>query len=211
MRARLSNAHYRGTSRYDRRVLEIDHAICFLPSPSIDLSQFTVEPGRVHTGQGTRNVRVMFERNYLELIWIEHPGEVLARGLDFVARCARPASACPFGLVVRGAIPPEHRARFAPYELPDAPGVVLQLLTSQPVAAPFLAVFETADLAAMWPGRRVAPGYLEHPCGAMYIRHATFTAREPLPFPVSGVTCVAGEPRLELELGALTVSYCGVD
>src|SRR5690242_18442817 len=106
-----------------------------MPSPDVDLAGFTIGPGRVHTGQGTRNLRVVFDGNYLEIAWVEHPEEVAARGLDFVARCARPATGYPFGCVLRGAIPDALRPRFKPYPLPDAPGVVLQILAHQPVDA----------------------------------------------------------------------------
>src|SRR5262249_46173878 len=140
-------------------MLELDHAICFVPArDALALYGFAIEPGRVHTGQGTRNVRVVFDRNYLEVVWIAHPDEVTARGLDFVARCARPATAVPFGCVLRGAIPASARALFRPYELPDAPGFVLQLLAHQPLDAPFVAVFEL-DLAARR-AHRTDPQYL---------------------------------------------------
>ncbi len=108
--------------------LELDHAIHFLPGPAVELSGFTLGPGRVHTGQGTRNARVLFETSYLELLWIEHPDEVAARGLDFALRCAREPAAVPFGCVLRGAIPDRARDAFVPYQLPDAPQITLQLL-----------------------------------------------------------------------------------
>src|SRR6185503_19164356 len=124
-------------------MLELDHVIHFVPGKdAADLTGYSPGPGRVHTGQGTRNVRVLFERNYLEVVWVEHPDLVVARGLDFVARCARPATATPFGCVLRGEIPAADRARFVPYELPDAPGVILQLLAEQTADAPFVGVFE---------------------------------------------------------------------
>ncbi len=183
--------------------------IRFVPGPeAADLSGFTIEPGRVHTGQGTRNVRVVFDRNYLEIAWIEHPGEVFARGLDFVGRCARPYTAYPFGCVLRGTIPAPDRARFVPYELPDAPGVVLQLLATQPADAPFLAVFEVAAGKDRWPAHRTSPVYLTHPNGATRIVRATFTCPGPPPFhELDDLRFVSGEPRLDLDLGGIERSY----
>jgi hypothetical protein len=190
-------------------VLELDHVIRFVPArEAVDLTGFTVEPGRVHTGQGTRNVRVIFDRNYLEILWVEHPDEVVAQGLDFIGRCARPATAYPFGCVLRGTIPPAESARFVPYQLPDAPGVVLQRLAAQPPDAPFIAIFEMTDREAAWPAPRVAPGYLAHPNGATRIVRATFTCSVPPPLAdLADVRFASGEPCLDLDLGSVAVTY----
>jgi hypothetical protein len=184
-------------------VLELDHVIHFVPSEdAADLTGYSPGPGRVHTGQGTRNMRVLFERNYLEVVWVEDPDEVGARGLDFVARCARPATATPFGCVLRGEIAAADRARFAPYELPDAPGVILQILAEQTAGAPFVAVFEVADREARWPLRQFGPDLPGHPCGATRIVRAKITAPELPPITdVADVSFALGEPRLHLDLG----------
>jgi hypothetical protein len=190
-------------------VLELDHVICFVAArETLDLTGFTVEPGQVHTGQGTRNVRVLFERSYLEVAWIEHADEVSARGLDFVGRCARPYTAYPFGCVLRGEIPVSARARFVPYPLPDAPGVVLQLLAEQPPDAPFVGVFEAADREARWPARRASPAYLVHPNGATRLACATFwcPARPPIE-DLADVRFASGEARLDLDFGSIEASY----
>lgn len=181
---------------YAAAMLELDHVIQFLPGPATELAGFEVAPGRVHTGQGTRNARVVFEASYLELVWIEHPDEVVARGLDFVARCARPA-ACPFGCVLRGQMPEALRPHFRPYELPDAPGLVLQLLEPQPEDAPFVAVFEAATAGRITPGA--------HPNGAARITRVTFAAPvRPAVADALGVPelrFTVGAPRLAIELG----------
>ena len=184
-------------------MLELDHVIHFVPGEdAADLTGFAQGPGRVHTGQGTRNVRVLFERNYLEVAWVEHPDEVAARGLDFVARCARPATATPFGCVLRGQIPERDRALFVPCELPDAPGVVLHLLAAQTPGAPFVAVFVVDDCEARWPSRHVGSDLPLHPCGATQLVRVKIAAPE-LP-PISQVADVAfalGAPRLHLDMG----------
>lgn len=185
--------------------LEIDHVIYFLPARQ-DVPGFTIGPGRVHTGQGTRNVRIFFERNYLELLWIEKPEEVVQHGLDFIARCARPATACPFGCVLRGTISDAQRGLFRPYPLPDAPQFVLQLLADQPTDAPFLAVFETTDLAGAWPARRGIAGPTTHANGATSIERATFTAGATLPFELPELHFERGPARLDLQLGTAAVS-----
>jgi hypothetical protein len=189
-------------------VLELDHVIRFVPEgDAAYVAGFTPGPGRVHTGQGTRNMRVMFDRNYLEVAWIEKAEEVAARGLDFAGRCARPATAVPFGCVLRGAIAEAERALFVPYELPDAPGVVLQLWAQQTADAPFVAVFEVADCAARWPSRHVGPALAAHPNGATRIVRATLSAPVVPPIAAADVRFVAGPPRLELDLGGVEVAY----
>lgn len=186
-------------------MLALDHVIWFLPGPTTELAGFEVAPGRIHTGQGTRNTRVVFEASYLELVWIEHPDEVVARGLDFVARCARPATACPFGCVLRGAVPDALRPQLRPYPLPDAPGMVLQLLDPQPAGAPFLAVFEAATANRLTAGT--------HPSGATRITRATFRAPErPALADALGVPALdftRGAPQLALELGDVTLRLDG--
>jgi len=184
-------------------MLELDHVICCVPDQgAFDPTGFTLEPGQVHAGQGTRNVRVMFDRNYLEVLWIDD-AEALARsGLDFAARCVRPARAVPFGCVLRGAIPAELRARFVPYPLPGAPGVVLMRLADQSAEAPFVAVFEVDESEARWPARRFAPDYLVHPGGATRILRATFTCPAPLALgELADVQFAPGPARLDLALG----------
>jgi hypothetical protein len=190
-------------------MLELDHVIRFVPAlEAVDLTGFTMGPRHVHTGQGTCNVRVLFERNYLEIAWVEHAGEVMARGLDFIGRCARPHTAYPFGCVLRGTIPAAAGARFVPYPLPDAPGVVLHLLAAQPADAPFIAVFEVADREARWPARRAAPSDLAHANGATQIVCATFTSPAPPPFEeLADLRFASGAPRLDLDLGGVQVSY----
>jgi hypothetical protein len=146
----------------------------------------------------------MFERNYLEVLWIYDVGELAASGLDVADRCARPYTAYPFGCVLRGTIPEAARARFVPYPLPDAPGVVLQRLAAQPPDAPFIGVFERDDCEAAWPARRVSPGYLAHPNGATRIVRATFACPAPPPIDdLADVRFAAGAPRLDLDLGGI--------
>ncbi|MEO7729533.1 MAG: VOC family protein [Kofleriaceae bacterium] len=183
-------------------MLELDHVICFVADRAeVALSGFAVDGGRVHAGQGTRNVRVLFERSYLEVVWIEVAADVALRGLDFVARCARPATACPFGCVLRGTIPDAARRKLVAYPLPDAPGMVLQILAAQPPEAPFVAVFEAVDLEAMWPRRRMPSAAIAHPGGATRILGATITAAaRPALDDLADLRFAIGAPRLALEL-----------
>ena len=55
--------------------LELDHVMVFVPDPdAIEPGWFPgcrFEPGQRHTGQGTRNRRVVFPRTFIELVWID--------------------------------------------------------------------------------------------------------------------------------------------
>jgi hypothetical protein len=135
---------------------------------------------------------------------IRRPREWAASVRTLPASCARPATAYPFGCVLRGRIPEAVRPRFVPYPLPDAPGVVLQRLAAQPPDAPFIAVFERDDCEAAWPARRAAPDYLVHPNGASRIVRAVLSC--PAPPPIDGfadVQFAIGPPRLDLDLDGI--------
>jgi hypothetical protein len=113
----------------------------------------------------------------------------------------------PFGVVLRGAISEGERALFVPYELPDAPGVVLQLWAQQSAEAPFVAVFEVDDCETRWPSRHVGPELVPHPNGATRVVRATLSAPVVPPMAVADDRFVAGAPRLDLDLGGVEIAY----
>jgi hypothetical protein len=162
--------------------MEIDHLIHFVTGPeAIEglTSKFTLEPGIAHEGQGTRNRRVFFERNYLELLWIDALEDALRTGFGFDVRCdAEKTGACPFGVVLRGPVPEGARALFTTYSPPYAPGFTLLLhrgALADP-SIPFVAAIETGSPEERWPLRRAAPEHLAHPIGARRIERAEFSS-----------------------------------
>jgi hypothetical protein len=194
--------------------LELDHVMVFVPDPAaIEPGWFpgcTFEPGQRHTGQGTRNRRVVFPRTYIELVWIDDPEAHERSGLHFGPRCARETGACPFGVVLRGEVPELDRARFARYVVPaGGPSLLLLAAGLDRPELPFVAVGETARGAV--PGRspshRFDPAFLHHPGGARGIERATVHSRV---LPDLGslrprdVTFLFGEPRLVLEIAGVT-------
>jgi hypothetical protein len=197
--------------RQSAGLLELDHVILFgrgVDDTPLEVAGFTLETGRRHVGQGTRNRRICFGPNYVEILWIEDLAEVAARGLDFEARCAGAPGACRVGVVLRGRLPDDVRDRLTRYELPDAPGVVLHLVPGT-VAAPFVAVFETDDVAAMHPARRIDASFLAHPCGATGIERVAISAAARPALDDVALTDVAfavGTPAVELDLGAGVVA-----
>jgi hypothetical protein len=204
----------RGGGILERMGLELDHVMVFVPDPdAIEPGWFpgcTFEPGQRHTGQGTRNRRVVFSRTYIELVWIDDPEAHERTGLRFGPRCAREAGACPFGVVLRGDVPELDSARFAGYVVPaGGPSLLLLAAALDRPELPFVAVGETARGAVpgRWPSHRFDPAFLHHPSGARGIERATVRSRV-LPdlgsLPPRDVTFLSGEPRLKLEIVGLT-------
>jgi len=174
--------------------------ICFVPGPVDDAPGFTLDAGLRHEGQGTQNRRIVFDRNYVELVWIYDEGEVRARGLaTFVARCA--GRGCPFGLVARGSV--SDRARFTEYAMPNVPGFVLWLLTEALADddVPFVALIEEADPARRQPRARFGPQQADG------IVRATFTAPTVPELTVRDAGFAIGAPALALELGDRVLRY----
>ncbi|MGY1730295.1 VOC family protein [Geodermatophilus sp. SYSU D01045] len=102
-------------------MLELDHVLC-MASPEeawaerLTAAGWELDAGTAHPGQGTRNRRLLLAGHYLELVWVEDRAE--ARGnplrLDRRADWAT-TGASPFGIGLRGRLPPEQEPAFWPY------------------------------------------------------------------------------------------------
>ena len=56
--------------------VELNHVIVFVAGPKAVaplFPGFVLDPGIRHAGQGTRNRRILFPRNYVEVAWIDDP------------------------------------------------------------------------------------------------------------------------------------------
>jgi hypothetical protein len=162
--------------------LELDHVMVFVPDPdAVEPGWFpgcTYEPGQRHTGQGTRNRRVVFPDNFVELVWIDDADAHERTGLRFGPRCARRAGACPFGVVLRGAVPEQDRARFAGYVVPaGGPSLLLLRAALDRPELPFVAVGESDGVPTPRPRDRFDPAFLQQPGGVRGIRRATISNR----------------------------------
>jgi hypothetical protein len=149
--------------------VELDHVIVFVAGPGAVAALFpgfVLDAGVRHVGQGTRNRRVVFTRNYIEMVWIEDAAEERRSGLGFGPRCA-PAAACPFGVVLRGPVE-ENRDLYRSYRVPGGgPALLLLESTLRDGAQPFVAVHESGEVRA-W------PEIPRHPGGARAVRRAVF-------------------------------------
>jgi hypothetical protein len=149
--------------------MELDHVIVFVTGPETVASLFpgfVLDQGMRHTGQGTRNRRVLFSRNYVEILWIDDPDQERRSGLGFAPRC-EPDAPCPFGVVLRGAVGEPDRARFVPYQVPaGGPALLLLEAARHDPNQPFVAVREGS-------GASRALEVPQHPSGALAIRRAS--------------------------------------
>jgi hypothetical protein len=103
-------------------MLHLDHVFCMVPpdgewAARLADAGWSLDAGRAHAGQGTRNRRLVLARQYLELAWVED--DAVARGnqlrLDRRADWRR-TGASPFGIGLRGRLPEERQADYRPYE-----------------------------------------------------------------------------------------------
>jgi hypothetical protein len=150
--------------------VELDHVIVIVAGPEAVaplFPGFVLEAGIRHAGQGTRNRRILFPRNYIEAVWVDDPDERLRSGLGGAARWA-PDAPCPFGVVLRGTVSASDRQRYVPYQVPaGGPALLLLAAALRDASQPFVAVREDGG----------APGFPDipqHPNGAQAIRHALF-------------------------------------
>ena len=131
--------------------MELDHVIVFVAGPEAVASLFpgfVLDQGMRHTGQGTRNRRVLFARNYVEILWIDDADQERHSGLGFAPRCA-PDAPCPFGVVLRGTVGEPDRERYVPYQVPaGGPALLLLEAALHDPSRPFVAVAEDAWRAA---------------------------------------------------------------
>ena len=113
--------------------LELDHIFCFcdplLPEVEILESEgFILTSGRKHEGQGTANRSIMFESNYLELIFIESKKDAQLNKLNLSLRANwKTTGSNPFGIALRGEIPEKDLKNFWEYSPPYAPDLKIRV------------------------------------------------------------------------------------
>lgn len=106
----------------------LDHLFCFCEPQLIretentKNAEFTLYSGNHHQGQGTAMRAIMFEDNYLELIFLESQSDAENNPLRLDKRADwRNTGASPFGICLRGAIPENERHQFWTYNPPYWP------------------------------------------------------------------------------------------
>jgi hypothetical protein len=182
-------------------MLELDHVFCFVPpdgdwADRLAVAGWSLDAGTAHEGQGTRNRRLVFARQFLELVWVTDAAEARDNPLHLDRRADwQTTRASPFGFGFRGLLDDADRAQFWPY---DALGIRIWVHHDNDRAPerPLVFVLEV-DLAGRLPAGPVASdGRAE----LVAVQH-TGPASAALPAYVGPpVRFGAGEHRLEVLL-----------
>jgi hypothetical protein len=160
-------------------VLRVDHVFCFVEpgfpdEEDLRAAGFTVDFGREHAGQGTRNRLVLFDNAYLELIWVSDPAEAERNVLRLDRRASGP---CPFGIGLQGRIDDQLRRDMWCYELPGLPAGLWIYEPSNRPDQPLVFVFER-DAVSSPRDRGFASELFEHPVGSHRIEQITVAGPE---------------------------------
>ena len=103
-------------------LLELDHAFCIVREPGqaarrLEADGWLLDDGQTHHGQGTRNRRLVWAEQFLELVWLTDPAEAAANPLHLDRRAEwTTTGASPFGLGFRGQIDPADSNEFWLYD-----------------------------------------------------------------------------------------------
>ncbi len=166
--------------------LELDHVFSFIePSPvweaALAAVGLVVEAGTYHHGQGTRNRRVCFRAQYLELVWVSDAREAAANLLRLDRRANwKTTGASPFGLGLRGQLPAQFAREFFSYRPRYAPNsqVWIHNDNRDEPSHPLLFVFETGTSGeSMLPKNRFAPEAFNHRPARHGIKSIRFTGQ----------------------------------
>ena len=91
--------------------LELDHIFCMVAADGdaasrLEAAGWLLDAGIAHAGQGTRNRRLAWPEQYLELLWVDDDGEARTNPLRLDRRAEWTHSgASPFGFAFRGQLP----------------------------------------------------------------------------------------------------------
>ena len=107
--------------------LELDHIFCMVAADGdaasrLEAAGWLLDAGIAHAGQGTRNRRLAWPEQYLELLWVADDAEARANPLRLDRRAEWTHSgASPFGFALRGQLPHADLRDYWPYEGLGAP------------------------------------------------------------------------------------------
>ncbi|HLM07551.1 MAG TPA: VOC family protein [Blastococcus sp.] len=99
-------------------MLELDHVLCMVTEAGswarrLEAGGWWLDAGTAHPGQGTRNRRLIWDGQYLELAWIENGTEAGNNPLRLDRRADwRATGASPFGIGLRGRPAPAEEPAF---------------------------------------------------------------------------------------------------
>jgi hypothetical protein len=102
--------------------LELDHVFCMVGdldevAGRVEDAGWTLDSGSVHSGQGTRNRRLVWPERYLELVAITNRGEARANRMRMDLRADWASTgASPFGFGLRGELATPDRGDYWLYD-----------------------------------------------------------------------------------------------
>ena len=194
-------------------MLVLDHIFVCVQRDAEELARmrklgFTSSFSRVHAGQGTANDLILFERNYLELLFVNDRAEAQSSLVRLDQRCDwRRTGACPFGVALRGPRSSVHGVDWQHYSLPGMTGGLwIAKASLDDPRLPMVFVFDRPDGAVGGPVTGgYAPELLQHACGAIGIDDAEITGRgfgaaPALALPKSVRLVEGASPQLRLKL-----------
>ncbi len=190
-------------------MLELDHAFCMVPphgdwAARLAAAGWVLDEGSAHRGQGTRNRRLAWSEQYLELLWVEGRAEAERNPLGLHRRADWAHSgASPFGFGFRGRLSESQRTDYWLYEgLPIR--VWIHSTNESAPERPLVFVLEVTedDVAAPIPRAPAQQRRTHRPSHAMTALHHTGPATAALP-PYLGppVHYASGAHRLEVVVG----------
>jgi Glyoxalase-like domain len=187
-------------------MLELDHVFCLVPPPGdwatrLTASGWALDAGTAHPRQGSRNRRISWAEQYLELLWIDDADSARNHPLrlDLRADWAR-TGASPFGFGLRGRLPDELRPAYRPLD-----GLPLEVWVHRDSQddrrKPLVFVLDLSTLPPDRSGGRTSTGRPAAPANQGHLRAVTHTGPAPAPLPRHTgppVTHAPGPHRLEL-------------
>ena len=138
------------TSYCHATMLELDHVFYVVSDPALAAGRleddgWALDAGHAHPGQGTRNRRLLWREQYLELLWVTDRVEVHANPLRLDRRADwLTTGASPIGLAFRGQLEPAHREAFWLYDA-LGPRIWVHRDNERSPDRPLILVLETSD------------------------------------------------------------------
>jgi hypothetical protein len=189
--------------------LELDHIFCMVAADGaaasrLEAAGWLLDAGTAHAGQGTRNRRLAWPEQYLELLWVADDAEARANPLRLDRRAEwTDTGASPFGFALRGRLPDADMRDYWRYEGLGAP-IWVHRDNERASERPLVFVLEaTGDELEQRRPRSRAPDLLAHRRpGALRSIHVTGPAPASLPrYDGPAIEYSRGSHLLELVVG----------
>lgn len=187
--------------------LALDHVFCMVDdldeaASRVERAGWVLDAGSVHAGQGTRNRRLVWTQQYLELVWVADYVEARGNRLRLDRRGHWPSTgASPFGFGLRGELPDDCRGDYWLYD-ELGPRIWVHQDNEQAPERPLVFVLELSE--ADRERRRSRAQALSSRQRAGALEEVRVRARAPARLPPHDGPRVAqsdGTPHLELRAG----------